>query len=302
MIQVIYVAGASYSGSTFFGAAVGSHAETMCAGELNAWILSFMHKEKTRHTCACGEMLTRCPFWTGVKHEWLSQTGADISRYQALVQKYERIRSIPSLFLEISKPSSDFQEYTHGTRILFEAISKNSGKQVIIDISKRPGRALALSLVSGIDVKYIHLIRHGLAYVSSTLKHSSMTRPPFTGEAVKLISKASVTWAFTNTFCNFIPSFSRKPYLLLKYEDFVSNPRKALQEIGHFVNFDLKEVTDRIVSGQPVSFAHVTGNSVRTSGSAPLTVDTGWQERLPTYSRLIFSLLAGTLALKYRYR
>ena len=302
-IQVIFIAGASYSGSTFFGSALGNDPGFVCAGELHNWIRGFMHKTSTGQSCACGKLLTECPFWSEVTREWLQSTGYEDPRhYQALVLRYEKLRALPRLWVANRKPSAEFREYQDATLKLFEVLTRVSGKPVVVDISKKPVRACALSTIPGLDLRCIHLIRNGQAFISSVIRHypkkwsrMGKNRPIFA------VLKASREWRIVNMLCDRIPWFTGKPVLKIKYEDLVQRPAEVLERVAGFIGTDLHDLAMKIATGQPMSFGHTTGNAVRTTGSAPLKKDQDPFHAFPPHSRWIYQTVAGAYAHRNGY-
>ena len=71
------------------------------------------------------------------------------------------------------RPSLRFQAYDQQVRALFQAIRAVSGKRVVEDTTKTPSRALVLSMISGVDVRILHLVRDGRGVAWSMEKRPS---------------------------------------------------------------------------------------------------------------------------------
>ena len=60
-VNLVYVLGTSYSGSTVLGFLLGSSARVFSAGEMN-----FYNKGIQNETCSCGKINRECPFWKDI--------------------------------------------------------------------------------------------------------------------------------------------------------------------------------------------------------------------------------------------
>jgi len=89
----------------------------------------------------------------------------------------------------------------------------------------------------------------------------------------------------------------------LRYEDFVADPRAALERIGSLIELDLTDVADAAASGEPMQAGHnVGGNRTKKSGVITLRPDAKeWKSVLsPTEQRLSWVLM-GWLMRRYGY-
>jgi hypothetical protein len=68
------------------------------------------------------------------------------------------------------RSSRAFGEYKNHVLGLYEAIEKVSGKEVIVDSSKNPVRAFALTQIKDIDLRLVHLVRDVRGVVCSVMK------------------------------------------------------------------------------------------------------------------------------------
>ena len=173
-IRVIYIIGMGRSGSTLLNIILGNHSEVESFGDLidltrYGWLNS--------EFCACGKGANDCPFWSRVQHDWITQASISIAEYVALQNTFEHVRNLPRLCIEKVKQSPKYQLYAEHTLLLLNAIRAVSGKPFIADASKTPGRAFVLSLMPGIDLRVIHLVRDVRGVVFSKKKSSF---PPVT--------------------------------------------------------------------------------------------------------------------------
>ena len=98
----------------------------------------------------------------------------------------------------------------------------------------------------------------------------------------------------------------RKPdrYLLLRYEDFVSDPKRALEQILEFVEeapLPLPLVDESTVRLAPTH--SVSGNPSRfKTGTVELRDDREWVHEMRTVDRLFVTALTSPLLRRYGYR
>lgn len=183
------------------------------------------------------------------------------------------------------------------------AISAESGKSRVVDSSKALGRGYLYSYVppSELDVRYIHMVRDGRAFL-----WSKIARPD--GEAVgkqiphRSARRLSSIWMTTNALASmFFPHLSR-PYLRIRYEDLTANTGATLERIGAFLGADLRPVTRMIEAGTPLPITHVVGgNRLRFSQKLTVRTDVEWERSLPPGDRRTFWRVAGWLARRYGY-
>jgi hypothetical protein len=198
-VQVLKITGLGRSGSTILDVVLGNHPKIESVGEVgnlmrNGWI---SHKslrgipEKSLRVplCTCGKRLDvlyvdapekACPFWSRVRREWVERVDPrdDIEGYPKLQNDFELERRwsrygldpLPRLLYQRRGPSARFRSYARLTRAFYESIRAASGKPVIVDSAKSPVRTFALSMVPGIDLYAVHLVRNGRGVITSLRK------------------------------------------------------------------------------------------------------------------------------------
>jgi hypothetical protein len=91
--------------------------------------------------------------------------------------------------------------------------------------------------------------------------------------------------------------------MVLRYEDLMEDPTRALDEVGRLLGVDLRELARRVAEGGEFSTRHkIAGNRLRMEGSVRLRRDTEWRERLSTRDRATVRAVAGSLMRRYGYR
>ena len=299
-VRVLEITGLERSGSTILDIVLGNHPHIESVGEvgnltLNGWIsresLRGIDPKKRRvPICTCGKRLDvlyvdapdeACPFWSSVRREWVERTDPDsIESYPKLRANFERTRSTSlvqqylRLLYEKRRQSALFRSYAGLTRAFFESIRAVSGKPIIVDSTKSPVRAFALSMVPGIDLYVVHLVRDGRGVITSrrkTFKKDLRAGIMWDHEGLPMW-KTVVRWIVLNLAAEWVcTQLGPKRAMRLRYEDFVADPKGALERIGSLLELDLTEVADAASSGKPMQAGHNVGGN-RTKKSAIITL------------------------------
>lgn len=301
-IPVVYVAGVGRSGSTLLDLILGNHPEVESVGELakvvgSAWV--------RREYCACGERGPECPFWTQVLARWLDGEPRErrFEEYLGLQRRLERIRAWPRLAAEAGRPSPELARYGELTFRLLEAIRRVSGRRVIVDSSKLPARAFALSLVPNVELRLVHLVRDPRGTAFSYQK--AIGRNERAGVQHDLVpqalAKSALAWRLANGMVDRLRR--RLPESLrLTYEELVTAPRRSLAAVGQLAGLDFSAVALRLERGEALGVRHtIAGNFVRMQGEVRLAPDLEWRRRLSPVEQRWIALLAGARLRAYGY-
>jgi hypothetical protein len=337
-VKVLKIMGLGRSGSTILDVVLGNHPSIESVGEVGnlmrtGWISreslrGIDPKRLRRPICTCGKRLDvlyvetpdeACPFWSSVRREWVERSdGESIEIYPKLQDAFELKRRWPRLLYEKRRPSVAFRSYARLTRTFFESVSVVSGKPIIVDCSKISVRTFALGIMPGIDLYAIHLVRDGRGVITShrkTFERDLQTSVigghkarPMWKSAIRrrVVHLASlVRWIVGNLLSEWVcGQLGPKRTMHLRYEDFVADPKSALERIGSLLELDFREVADDASSGKPMQAGHnVGGNRTKKSGTITLRPDDEeWKSALsPTEKRLSW-LLMGWLMRRYGYK
>jgi len=336
-VKVVKLTGLGRSGSTILDVVLGNHPQIESVGEVgnivrNGWISheslrGIDQKRLRRPICTCGKRLDvlyvdtpdeACPFWSSVRREWVERTDRDsIESYPKLQNDFELKRRWPRLLYEKRRPSAPFRSYARLTRTFFESIRAVSGKPIIVDSSMVPVRALAFGMIPGIDLYVVHLVRDGRGIITShrnTFKKDLQAGimwdhqgHPMWKTVVRwtVLNLASVVrWIIHNLASEWVcTQLGPKRTMRLRYEDFVADPKAALERIGSLIGLDLKDVAIAASSGKPMHAGHnIGGNRTKKSGTITLRPNAEeWRSALsPTEQRLSWMLM-GWLMRRYGY-
>ncbi len=295
--------GSGRSGSTILDCILGNHEQIESVGELSnlpqsAWL--------NGEYCGCGQPGNMCPFWRDVRHEWIRRTGVDdVEGYITLQRNFGHFRRGVQLLKERIWSSSEFQVYGERTLDLLAAIRRVSGKAVIVDSSKGPARAFALSLIKGIDLRVIHLVRDPRAVAYSFRK--AFKKNPKKGIQHDLRSqpvwRTALFWMQWNLESEIVQSFiPNGASMRLRYEDLTGDPVNTLTRISGFLDIDLRELAEKVASGKYLRLAHIiAGNRLRMSSEICLRTDSEWQHKLTPSEKRTCQFVTGMLMFRYGY-
>ncbi len=288
-LKIIYIMGDGRSGSTVLSVILGNHPEIASVGELHRWA------EFQGQTKPGDEKEESKRFWANV-HTQYCQNGSmpDFGNLVALQNNFEKYKRFFNVLL--SSATQERQEYHQYLKRLYEAICHVTGNQIIVDETKRAGRAYELLNEKELDTRVIHLIRDPRGVVWSQLKTNieHKPKPPLTTIAhynIKNCMGLLVQWLSPN-----------QSVLRIRYEDLVTDPETTLTHIGQFIGISMKPVTRKIISGENLWVPNlIDGNRIRKKDRIKLRFDMEWQRKLPRSWRLVTILLTLPLFLGFGY-
>lgn len=307
-VPVVYIMGYHHSGSTLLDIALGSSGVIAGFGELSnlpasGWL--------GHEPCSCGREGSDCEFWSAVLEEWKQRIGGiHLEDYVAAQNHYTRPVSWGRLIRNLVSKSAKFDLYAGQTKELFSAIHHVSQNKILVDSSKNPRRALLLSMIPGIRVSVIHLVRDARAVTWSAirktrkLKDNDDTKTSGTRFANRPVWEISLRWVAQQIQSEIVRRLMRSDrYLMVRYEDFVAHPDSVLDDIGNFLHLDLTDVRTALSEGEGLQVGHViAGNRLRMMSGITLKPDLEWTEKLPEGDRTKVWRIAGWLLRIYGYR
>ncbi|MGB3634284.1 MAG: sulfotransferase [Rubrobacteraceae bacterium] len=303
-VKVLYIMGAGRSGSTLLDMVLGSHPEVRGAGELtnaarNGWLKN--------EDCSCGKPVNDCPFWSEVLRLWTRRGFGNLERYVSLQDIFERYRNLPRLLRERRSPSPEFLEYAGATRAFFDSIREAGEEQIVVDSSKSPARALALSMVPGVDLHLVHLTRDGRGVAASLNRSWRKDEEPGVTRDVegKPVWRTAAFWIVVNLTSEWVGRrLGPDKFLRVRYEDLVMTPSETLAKIGNPAHVDYSQLVEQLERGGTVEAEHnIAGNRLRMSENVRLKPDPGsWKKSLSEEQKWITWTLMGWLQKRYGYK
>jgi len=304
-LRVLYVAGCGRSGSTILDTVLGNHPGIESVGEAchvvtNAWLREDAY-------CACGKPGRECDFWREVHSHWHRRVGqVDLAGYMKTARAVESSLRISVTQRCLAAGEPRHLEYLRLTVGLLAAIRDVSGAQVVVDSSKTPSRALALSMAEGVDLRLIHMVRdcRGVFWSGKKRFRKDERAGISKDDEGKGVVRAMKAWTAANLITGQLRRCLPKEYSIrLRYEDLITQPGIELRRIGDLVGMDLEPLAAAVAGGQPMSIGHtIAGNRLRMAGSVQLRPDVEWVEKLTWREQAACWALAGWLMKAYGYR
>jgi Sulfotransferase family len=303
---VLYIAGSGRSGSTLLERTLGELPSFVNVGELiDACRRTVVHGER----CGCGQAFVDCPFWARVgARSFGGWTGEELAAVHQLQLRVARQRHLPSLFaLPLAGRSfrQDVASYGASYARLYRAIAIEAGADCVVDASKWPVQALALSR-AGLDVRVIHLVRD-VRGVAHSLSKRDVARPHAVRESDVMEHNAPAAAAARWVACQGEAELLRRcglPVTRVRYEDFVRRPRPtvlaALNALG--LSPDPAHLAHIGDSRIDLSMSHgLSGNPSRfRDGAITLQSDEAWRAAMPRRDRAVVTAIGLPLLLRYR--
>ena len=301
-MKVLYIGGATRSGSTLTEMILGNNPGFFSVGEVRYF---WEHVQRGNIRCGCGQILSECDFWSQIIRS-LQKVGIDFEKMSKLAMKLDRTRNLPWLNTPLGhfqKPEMEY--FASNLATLYRTIYSIVGEKIIIDSSKLPSHIYLLRKVPNIDLRILHLIRDGRAVAFSWNKRRKKDLAITTNTSwmpKRSMLWATSAWAVENYF---VSTFKNKiDYAQMRYEDFTTAPFQELIrvqselrlpdiKIDYSANHSIKLSPNHSVNGNPIRF-----------DSSPITIvpDTDWQRRMPNFTKIFLGLLFRPILAKFRYK
>ncbi|MBT3287835.1 MAG: hypothetical protein HN849_26065 [Victivallales bacterium] len=292
---LLFIGGASRSGSTILGRVLGEVPGCVHVGEMHQLWRSVI---PDNWPCECDALFHDCPFWQQVMDRafgGIDKVDCAAVREDSHAVKrhwgYGRLMRV----LDMPRYRPPLARYAGTLRELVEALREESGCQIVVDSSKTAPQAAALQ-AAGYQVHALHLVRHPAAVAYSNLRRRSIRTA--NGEETTMrrltVDESVLRWNKDNmAMLNVGPSLTT--CRLLRYEDFAMAPAKALSSLHEQWPWlespgELLDEESRIHFG----IAHAArGNPVLgRKGAVQINLDEEWREQLTPSDQE--SILKGT--------
>jgi hypothetical protein len=295
---IVFIAGSGRSGSTLLERTLGEMPGFVNVGEL---IDLFRRVAPGGERCGCGAPFAACPFWLRVGGEAFGGWRPDqLAAAHLLQRQVARQRHLPRL-LATGAAGGGFRDavaaYGAVYSRLYRSIGTVAGAQYVVDASKWPVQALALSR-AGLDVRVIHLVRD-VRGVAHSLGKADVARPHAGSEADVMWHLTPGSAAARWVACQSEAGLLRRCGLRItrmRYEDFIHEPRasttSALTALGlPAAPAQLAHIGDTRIS---LGSSHgLSGNPSRfRAGDIALRADEAWREQMPRRDRVVVTAIA----------
>jgi LPS sulfotransferase NodH len=294
---VLFIVGASRSGSTLLERLLNELPGVMSVGELQrVWRRGFVENQ----LCSCGQPFQDCPFWGEVRQRLQADGSlADVGTVDALSRRAFRrgLRPLPTGEAILA----------HWSR-LFGAIADVSGARWLVDSSKDPVYAARLARLPGFQTRYLHLIRDPRAVAYSKMRRR--LRPEIHWAEAYMATRSAWgsagSWNRTHRLAEAAHRAVGRPWQRLRYEDLAADPRGALSPLVSALDLPATGVDPLAFLGDGVArvgVGHsVSGNPMRFDhGELRVAPDQEWRHALPWRSRFEVGLRSYAGLRRYGY-
>ncbi len=250
--------GGGRSGTTLLDIMIGNADNVYSCGEL----VRVPELHGVPHGCTVG--MPAYDFWDKIIRDTKYIQEHEYSSIEKLVSKMDFHRAFPYNYFGLLK-SENIKLYSEYVDDLYCSIFKHIDEDVIVDSSKYPSRALALSKFCSYDIKFIYLIRHP-ADVIKAFQKKGLEQPP------KSILSANIYYFLVNMACHMVLNkFKKDKYSIVQYNALVSDPVSTLGKIQDDLGIDLGKTIEKIQHEEELDVAHLfEGNRIRMKDSIKL--------------------------------
>lgn len=299
-IKVLYIAGFERSGSTIINRVLGQIEGFVAWGELrDIW----QHGITENRLCTCGELFLDCLEWQKIFDRAFG--GVDSVDAVQMFQLQRKIRNSFLLYYLGLLPKEYFKnigsEYFKHLTELYDAIESITGSRVIVDSTKASWYGFILGMLPNIDLYVLHIVRspqgvcHSLAKRKKQGEKESQWYNPW---------HASLSWNLKNSAVEILLKHPAQNYSIMRYEDFIGNPKASVKTILDFIKeplntlpfedeYTVRMSTDHIITGSPSSRSQ--------TGMVRLNLDQKWKTDMTKLDKSIIEGLTFSMRSKYGY-
>ncbi len=302
--KILFIAGLGRIGSTLLGNILGQVPSFFHAGELRS---IWQEKMFQGWHCGCGNPVQTCSTWGQVVEQ--AYGGWEGVDRREMLRGCERGRSrhTPLMLTGLRRfDSGPDREFLDRLERLYRAIEDVLSCRVIVDSSKYPGYGYALQRIPTLDVRVLHLVRdpRAVAYACRYRVKRLPTGPPGKTMPKYNLARTTMYWNASNAASEALFHRNERPYLRMRYEDFVAAPVSAIQRILEWNGTPSEGVPLEISENKIVLRAThtVSGNPSRfNTGAVAISPDSEWRSGLSRKGKATVAALAWPLMLRYGY-
>lgn len=306
-VKVLYVLGVYRSGTTVLSSLLGQLDGFFNVGELRT-----LWRELTSEhgVCGCGEPLRACEVWAEILRQAIGDEQAVLStstamwawQRSALREAHTWGMTLPLLAggrRELTR-DAPVSRYAAGLSRMYTAIRDVSEARVIVDSSKEPTDAALIRRLPHVRPYFVQIVRDPRGTVYSGFRHEGRGGPDWRRSAYGALSWAAGNLAGAGVRL----AHGSARSMLLRYEDFVADPRQAAARIAALVEepAELGVAGDRhTVRVEPTHSVCGNANRFRT-GDVTFRQDLDWVADLHRVDRQVVTALCAPLLARYHYR
>ncbi|MEO8106702.1 MAG: sulfotransferase [Actinomycetes bacterium] len=308
---VISVVGPGRSGTTVLGGILGEVDGVFCPGELR-WLWSRGVLGSRR--CGCGALITECAIWSQVlargNAEPALAAATDQRAAAEAVVAWQGEIATGRQGRQVLNPSSTngsiaLEDYTEVLGATLDEIFAVTGASVIVDTSKRPQDAAVIARIPGLEHVVVQMVRDPRAVAHSW---GRVKKLPTNDKSTAMGTRGpwSSLWRWTQNGLraeHLRRNIPADRWLFIRYEDFVADPRSAIDDILCRVSRPHGDNPIQADGSVSMSGNHtVAGNPNRFDrGAVKIRSDDEWMRAVPRARQVMLGLAALPLMRKYKY-
>lgn len=299
-LKVIYILGASHSGTTLTAMVLGALPDLCTIGELKLSHLG----DPEHYPCSCGTLIRACPFWNEVRNRMIARgnafdvadAGTDLfdiaSPYVRRLLRplcrsagWEALRDAglalsPTWWRALPR-------LQHQNAELIRVVCALKGVSTIVDSSKTAIRLKYLLKNDALDVRIVRLVRdgRGTAHIYILERNDPMPAAAMEWKRSTLEGEA------------FLRGIDPAKWIEVRYETLCRQPVETLERICRFAEVPF----DGEVRCFRSSEHHIVGNYMRMENSTVIKEDERWRSAFTRKQLAEFDAVAGELNRKYGY-
>ncbi len=243
-IKIIFIAGASYSGSTVLSLMLGGQKTIFAAGELdkcyevNSGFFKSDRQKEIKVLCSCGQPFLACPFWGPILKK--TKPNIDFNPAPGFSRKNFAL-ALKILFWpakRLIRSQSRGRAYARYINIVYGQARQTKKTTIfLLDSSKSLNTLFYyLSQPHQFDLRLIHIIKRGALTADSFKKHGYNF---FTGLA---------GWLLVNFFIIILKRKASLNYKKVSYRQLATEAEKTMAEIARWLNqawppFQIEQIT-----------------------------------------------------------
>ena len=304
MIDLLYIASPSFSGSTLLTLLLAAHPRIATVGELKGTSMG----DVDAYSCSCGQPIRQCAFWRALQGALAARGVAfDVARFGTHF-RFERAGALANRLLGarlrgkaaergrrlalalVPGAGAEMRQILARNRALAETVCALRGADVVLDGSKDPVRLKYLAESGGWRPRVIHLVRDGRGFASSYMRIYECG-----------MDTAAREWRATNLECEeLLGRLPANAGLRLRYEDLCRDPPAALRRC--FALAGLAE-PPAAASGDVRAAVehHIVGNAMRLKPEAKIELNEKWRATMAPADLAAFERIAGPLNRRFGY-
>src|SRR5581483_3509109 len=230
----------------------------------------------------------------------------DPSIVRALTRRVDRLQFVPMMHHAFLRPPGFRRDLSAGTALVrrfYESIAAAAPGRLIIDSAKFPSYAHLLTVVPGVRVVFIHLVRDSRAVAHSYRR--SRTRPDVTSGESMLSRQAVLTsalmWDVKYAAALALAPYAKGRLIGVRYEDLAAEPDHVIGRIrGLLERNGMRSLGPRRADADPDWYHSIYGHPMRFEGGFSIRADVEWRRTMGTRDKWIVTAATAPLLALHR--